>query len=199
MFAGGQPVLRGPRAGAEGVEELGDLAYGGRVEGAGGGRAEKVLQPPVQVGGPVPERRAPLVGEQVHGDRPTLADLAERAVEGHDHVVEEDLGELAAPCMVSMGRTVMPGLSMSTKRAVMPLWADSGVPVRVRSTQRSANWARLVQTFWPVTRQPSSVRTARQDSEARLLPVPGSEKPWHQVSSPRSSRGTMVAASSGVA
>jgi hypothetical protein len=30
-----------------------------------------------------------------------------------------------------------------------------------------------------------------------LLPVPGSENPWHQVSSPRNSRGTMVAASSG--
>ena len=98
-----------------------------------------------------------------------------------------------------MGRTVIPGLSMSTNRAVIPLWAESGVPVRVRSTQRSANWARLVQTFWPVTLHPPAVRVARHDSEARLLPVPGSEKPWHQVSSPRSSRGTMAAASSGVA
>ena len=99
--------------------------------------------------------------------------------------------------MVSIGRTVMPGVSMSTNRAVMPRCADSGVPVRVSSTQRSAYWARLVHTFWPVTRQPSSARVARHGREARLLPVPGSEKPWHQVSSPRSSRGTMVAASSG--
>ena len=102
-----------------------------------------------------------------------------------------------APCMVSIGRTVMPGLSMSTNSAVMPRWADSGVPVRVSSTQRWAYWARLVHTFWPVTRQPSSVRVARHESAARLLPVPGSEKPWHHVSSPRSSRGTIVAASSG--
>ncbi len=93
----------------------------------------------------------------------------------------------------------MPGLSMSTKRAVMPRWAESASPVRVSSTQRSAYWARLVHTFCPVTLHPSSVRVARHDSEARLLPVPGSEKPWHQVSSPRSNRGTMVAASSGVA
>ncbi len=93
----------------------------------------------------------------------------------------------------------MPGLSMSTKSAVMPRCAESVSPVRVRSTQRSAYWARLVHTFWPVTLQPSSVRVARHDNEARLLPVPGSEKPWHQVSSPRNSRGTMVAASAGAA
>ena len=43
---------------------------------------------------------------------------------------------------------------MSTKSAVIPRWADSGVPVRVSRTQRCAYWARLVQTFWPVTRQP---------------------------------------------
>ncbi len=101
--------------------------------------------------------------------------------------------------MAEIGRTVTPGASMSTKRAVMPLWADSGVPVRVSRTQRWAYWARLVHTFCPVTRQPSSWRTARHASEARLLPVPGSENPWHHVSSPRSSSGTMAAASSGAA
>ena len=89
----------------------------------------------------------------------------------------------------------MPGLSMSTKKAVMPRWADSGVPVRVSRTQRWAYWARLVHTFWPFTRQPSPSFVARQASEPRLLPVPGSEKPWHQISSPDRSRGTMAAAS----
>ena len=34
----------------------------------------------------------------------------------------------ALPCMVPIGRTVIPGESMSTKRAVIPRWADSGVP-----------------------------------------------------------------------
>ncbi len=102
-----------------------------------------------------------------------------------------------APCIVRIGRTVMPALSMSTNSAVMPLWADSGDPVRVRSTQRCAYWARLVHTFWPSILQPSAVRVARQESEPRLLPVPGSEKPWHQISSPRSRRGTISAARSG--
>ena len=104
-----------------------------------------------------------------------------------------------APCMVSMGRMTMPGVSMSTKSAVMPRWAESAGPVRVSSTQRWAYWARLVQTFWPVTRQTSPARVARHVRAARLLPVPGSEKPWHQVSAPLSSRGTMAAASSGAA
>ena len=100
-----------------------------------------------------------------------------------------------APCIVSIGRTVMPSLSMSMNSAVIPLCADSVVPVRVRSTQRCAYWARLVQTFWPLILHASPSRVARQASEARLLPVPGSENPWHQISSPRSNRGTISAAS----
>src|SRR6266516_6082212 len=46
-----------------------------------------------------------------------------------------------------------------------------------------AHWARLVQTFCPVTRQPPSSLTARVFSEARSDPASGSEKPWHQISS----------------
>ena len=151
----------------------------------------------MQVGPAVPERGAALVGEQIHGHPPAVALAAQGAVVGHHHVVEEHLGELLIPCMVSIGRTVMPGVSMSTNSAVMPLCAESGAPVRVRSTQRCAYWARLVHTFCPVTCHPSSWRVARQVSAARLLPVPGSEKPWHQDSSPRSSRGTRPAASAG--
>jgi hypothetical protein len=99
--------------------------------------------------------------------------------------------------MVSSGRTVMPGVSMSTNSAVMPLCRESGEPVRVSRTQRWAYCARLVHTFWPLTTQPPSVRVARQARSARLLPVPGSEKPWHHVSSPRNRRGTISAANSG--
>ena len=101
------------------------------------------------------------------------------------------------PWIASIGRTEMPGESMSTNSAVMPRCPESGPPVRVSSTHRWAYWAKLVHTFWPVTLQPSSVRTAAQARAARLLPVPGSEKPWHQVSSPRSRRGTISAARSG--
>ena len=41
-----------------------------------------------------------------------------------------------APLSSSNGRTVIPGVSMSTKNAVMPRCADPGGPVRVSSTQR---------------------------------------------------------------
>ena len=41
----------------------------------------------------------------------------------------------------------------------------------------------MVQTFWPVTTHSSPSRTARVFSEARSEPEPGSEKPWHQISS----------------
>jgi hypothetical protein len=102
-----------------------------------------------------------------------------------------------SPCMVSIGRAVIPGVSMSTNSAVIPRWADSIVPVRVSRTHRCEYCARLVQTFWPVTCHPSSPRTARHASDARLLPVPGSENPWHHTSSPRSSGGIMAADSSG--
>ena len=55
------------------------------------------------------------------------------------------------PLIISIGATVIPGVSMSTKNAVMPRWRDSAVPVRVSSTQRSEYCARLVHTFWPLT------------------------------------------------
>ena len=55
-----------------------------------------------------------------------------------------------SPLIISSGETVMPGVFMSTKKAVMPRWRESAGPVRVRSTQRSEYWARLVQTFCPL-------------------------------------------------
>ena len=54
------------------------------------------------------------------------------------------------PLIISSGATVIPGVSMSTKNAVMPRWRDSAAPVRVSSTQRSEYCARLVHTFWPL-------------------------------------------------
>ena len=46
-----------------------------------------------------------------------------------------------------------------------------------------ASWANVVQTFWPVIRQPPFSFTAFVFSEARSEPDSGSEKPWHQISS----------------
>ena len=91
-----QPPLRRPRAGPEGQHQLGHLADGRRVQRAGGRRRHQLLEAPLQVGGTVPERGAALVGQQVHGDRPAAVDLAQQAVERHEHVVVEDLAELGA-------------------------------------------------------------------------------------------------------
>ena len=42
----------------------------------------------------------------------------------------------------------------------------------------------MVQIFCPLTTYSSPSRTARVRSEARSEPAPGSEKPWHQTTSP---------------
>src|SRR3954453_6410712 len=47
-----------------------------------------------------------------------------------------------------------------------------------------AYWAKVVQTFCPVTTHSSPSLTARVFSEARSEPDSGSENPWHQISSP---------------
>ena len=47
-----------------------------------------------------------------------------------------------------------------------------------------------------MTSQSSPRGTARVDSDARSLPEPGSENPWHHCSRPRSSNGTTEAAKS---
>ena len=72
----------------------------------------------------------------------------------------------------------------------MPLcWGASG-SVRARQMPQSARWATEVHTFWPVSFQPPSTRSALVRSEARSEPDPGSEKSWHHTSSPRSDGGT---------
>src|SRR3954454_12872414 len=47
-----------------------------------------------------------------------------------------------------------------------------------------ASCAKVVQTFWPVTTQSPFDLTALVLSDARSEPDSGSEKPWHQISSP---------------
>ena len=130
-------------------------------------------------------------------------DLAEDAVGGDDDVVEEHLGELA--------------------HAVDHLERCDGDPRRVHVDEERGDaavarlggpGAREQHAAVGVLRQarphllavdrPTSTRcsaspsgTARQLSDARSLPVPGSEKPWHHISAPESRRGTTSAASSG--
>src|SRR5664279_3285469 len=49
---------------------------------------------------------------------------------------------------------------------------------------RSAMWAKVFQTFWPVMTHSSPSRTARVDSPARSDPDPGSLNSWHHETSP---------------
>ena len=51
-----------------------------------------------------------------------------------------------------------------------------------------ALWANVVQTFWPVTTHSPFDFTALVLSDARSEPDSGSEKPWHQISSPGEDR-----------
>ena len=49
--------------------------------------------------------------------------------------------------------------------------------------QKSATWANDDHTFCPLMTYPSPSRAALVVSEARSLPEPGSENPWHHTSS----------------
>ena len=68
----------------------------------------------------------------------------------------------------------------------MPLCCGTSGSVRARQMPQSARSATEFQTFWPVSCQPPSTRSARVRSEARSEPEPGSENSWHQTSSPSS-------------
>ncbi len=59
----------------------------------------------------------------------------------------------------------------------------ASVSERASSMHHFASWAKVVHTFWPVTRQPPFSRTALVFSDARSEPDSGSENPWHQISS----------------
>src|SRR5216684_6358837 len=65
----------------------------------------------------------------------------------------------------------------------MPLWRGPP-PVRASRIAWAASWARLVQIFWPWIRQPPVTLVALVRNDARSDPASGSEKSWHQISSP---------------
>ena len=100
-----------------------------------------------------------------------------------------------SPLIISIGATRIPGASMSTKNAVMPRWRDFD---RSRAREQHAAVGVLGQAgpdlltvddpgLVAVRASPSG--TARQLKDARSLPVPGSENPWHHISAPESRRG----------
>lgn len=72
----------------------------------------------------------------------------------------------------------------------MPLCFGASGSVRARHTPQRALCAADVHTFWPVSSQPPSPRTALVRSDARSEPAPGSENSWHHRNSPRNVPGT---------
>ena len=72
---------------------------------------------------------------------------------------------------------------MSTIRYVSPAWRVDSGSLRVSRMQKLARCANDDQTFCPsTTKWPFSWR-ALVRTPARSEPAPGSEKPWHQISS----------------
>ena len=79
--------------------------------------------------------------------------------------------------MSMIGRMVTPGRSRSIISCDSPAWRS--LPASVRS-RVSAAWllcAPLVQTFWPLTFQPSAVFSANVRTLARSEPEFGSDSP----------------------
>ena len=72
---------------------------------------------------------------------------------------------------------------MSTMRYVSPAWRVDSGSERVSRMQKSAMCANDDHTFWPSTTKWPSCWIALVRTPARSEPAPGSEKPWHQISS----------------
>src|SRR6202043_1187215 len=70
------------------------------------------------------------------------------------------------------------------RKYVRPLCLGTSLSVRATSMHHLEYCAPLVHTFWPLTTHSSPLLTARVFSDARSEPASGSEKPWHQISSP---------------
>ena len=91
-----------------------------------------------------------------------------------------------APLICLSGRASTPGWCMSISSIEMPLCRELPGSVRTIVKILSPCTALVVHTFWPLTTKSSPSRTPRVASAARSDPAPGSEKPWHQITSLRS-------------
>jgi hypothetical protein len=67
---------------------------------------------------------------------------------------------------------------------VRPAWRCDSGSERVMRMHQSAMWAYDDQTFCPLTTKWPSRNSALVRTAERSEPAPGSEKPWHQISSP---------------
>jgi len=97
-----------------------------------------------------------------------------------------------------MGRISIPGASIGQMTQVMPRWRGASGSVRTRSSWNCATCPKLVHTFCPLTTRKSPSTAARVWRPARSEPAFGSEKPWHQITSPRRIAGRCAAFCSSV-
>src|SRR5262245_29869740 len=88
-----------------------------------------------------------LVAEKELGVVPTFVLLADQILGRHVHVVEE---HSRPPSMVTIGRTVMPGVFMSIRMKEIPSCFLAAGSVRTRQKIQSAYCAVVVQVFWPL-------------------------------------------------
>ena len=96
-----------------------------------------------------------------------------------------------APLICRSGRASTPGCRMSISSIEMPRCRTLPGSVRTSAKILSPCTALVVHTFCPLTTNSSPSRTPFVASAARSEPAPGSEKPWHQITSLRSS-GPMI-------
>src|SRR6266545_4534686 len=89
----------------------------------------------------------------------------------------------ASPVIWRSGRTSTPGDFMSTITYVSPTWRSDSGSLRPMRMQKSAMCANDDHTFCPFRTKWSSRTSIRVRTAERSEPAPGSEKPWHQISS----------------
>ena len=121
-----------------------------------------------------------------------------RSASGIACVVEEDLGEVrVAVHLAERPHVDARRVRRSIPNAVMPWCFGTAESCRASSSPYCEYAPRLVHTFWPCTRHSSPSACARVDRPARSEPAPGSEKSWHQISSPVAIGGSQRAHCSG--
>jgi hypothetical protein len=129
------------------------------------------------------------VEQRRHRDGPALADVVEAEVVGTTTSSNRTSLKPVSPVILMSGRTVTPFVFADRHDEVREAVVLVRVEVRQIMIIQLAKCARLVHTLWPFTIQLSPWRTAGACAFARSLPAPGSEKPWHQISSAEKSGG----------
>ena len=89
----------------------------------------------------------------------------------------------ASPVICFSGRTSTPGLFMSTITYVRPACRSESGSLLPTRMQWSAMCANDDHTFWPFRTKWSPWSSIRVRTAERSEPAPGSENPWHQISS----------------